>query len=53
MDEWLKEEVGREITELRERIVRLEVKVEELAKRVGSLSNYARELYGYLQKQSR
>jgi chromosome segregation ATPase len=43
-------EAGKEISELRERIVRLEVKVEELGKRLDNLSNYARELYNYLQK---
>ncbi len=43
-------EVGREITELRERVVRLEVKIEEITKRVDSLSTYAKDLYSYLQK---
>jgi len=46
-------EAGREALDLRERVVRLEVKVEELTKRIDSLSNYAKELYNYLQKQSR
>jgi hypothetical protein len=41
---------GKETIELRERVVRLEVKVEELSRRIDSLSNYARELYNYLQK---
>ncbi len=45
-----KESESREIIELRERIVRLEVKVEDLTKRFDSLSNYAKELYSYLQK---
>ena len=40
----------REVSELRERIVRLEVKVEDLTKRIDSLSNYTKELYEYLQK---
>ena len=47
------DEAGREISELRERVVRLEVKLEELGKRFDSLSNYTKELYNYLQKQSR
>ena len=42
----------REVTDLRERVVRLEVKLEELTKRIDSLANYTKELYGYLQKQS-
>jgi chaperonin cofactor prefoldin len=46
-------EAGRDVSDLRERVVRLEVKVEELSKRIDSLSNYAKELYNYLQKQSR
>ena len=40
----------REVSELRERIVRLEVKVEDHTKRIDSLSNYTKELYEYLQK---
>jgi len=39
-----------DLTELRERIVRLEVRLEELNKRVDSLASYAKELYNYLQK---
>jgi len=46
------EGVKKDVTELRERIVRLEVKVEELVKRVDSLANYAKEIYDYLQKQA-
>ncbi|UCE96944.1 MAG: hypothetical protein JSV51_05015 [Candidatus Bathyarchaeota archaeon] len=46
-------EAGREVSDLRERIVRLEVKVEELGKRFDSLSNYTKELYNYLQKKAR
>ena len=46
-------EAGRETSDLRERVVRLEVKVEELTKRIDSLSNYTKELYNYLQKQSK
>ena len=39
-----------EIVDIRERIVKLEMKVEELTKRVYSLSNYTKELYKYLQQ---
>ena len=40
-----------ELAELRERVVRLETKIEELGKRLDSMSKYLRELYEYLQKQ--
>lgn len=40
------------LTELRERVVRLEVKIEEFGKRMDNLSNYVKELYKYLQNQS-
>lgn len=43
-------ETGKEASNLLERVVRLEVKVEGLTKRLDSLSNYAKELYTYLQK---
>lgn len=46
------EDVKKEIVELRERTARLEVKVEEMSKRIDNLANYARELYNYLQKQT-
>jgi len=46
------EGIIREVTDLRERVVRLEVKLEELTKRIDSLANYTKELYNYLQKQS-
>ncbi len=46
------EDLKKEVTELRERVVRIEVKVEELAKRTDSIANYAKELYDYLQKQA-
>jgi hypothetical protein len=39
-----------EIVDIRERIVKLELKVEELTKRVDSQSNYMKELYKYLQQ---
>ena len=40
-----------DLAELRERVVRLETKMEELSKRLDSVSKYLRELYEYLQKQ--
>ncbi len=44
------ENIKKEVMELRERIVRVEVKTEELAKRVDSIANYIKQLYEYLQK---
>jgi len=41
-----------EISDIRERIVKLEVKVDELSKRVENMQNYLRELYKYLQQTS-
>lgn len=46
------EDVRKEVMELRERTVRLEVKVEELTKRIDSIANYSKQLYEYLQKQT-
>jgi len=46
------EDIVKEVMALRERIVRLEVKVEELAKRVDSIANYSKQLYEYLQTQT-
>jgi len=46
------EEIIEEVTDLRERGVRLEVKLEELTKRIDSLASYAKELYNYLHKQT-
>ncbi|MCK4440109.1 hypothetical protein KAU85_03905 [Candidatus Bathyarchaeota archaeon] len=46
------EDVRKEVMELRERVVRLEVKVEELTKRIDSIANYSKQLYEYLQKQT-
>lgn len=46
------EEIKKEVTNLRERVVRLEVKVEELTKRIDSIANYTKQLYEYLQKQT-
>ena len=40
-----------ELVELRERVVRLETKMEEVNKRIDGISKYLKELYDYLQKQ--
>jgi len=44
------DENRKEMMELRERVIKLEVKMEELTKRVDSVQNYTRELYNYLQQ---
>jgi len=44
-------ESKREITELRERVARLEVRLEEFNKRIDNLAKYARDLYDFLQKE--
>ena len=44
-------DVNKDVSELRERVTRLEVKIEELTKRLDKISDYAKELYNYLQKQ--
>jgi len=43
-------DVKKDMIELRERVVRLETKLEELTKRVDRLSKYTKDLYDYLQK---
>ncbi len=48
-----KEGLGSDVAELRERVARMEVKLEELSKRIDSFSKYARDLYDYLQKTKR
>jgi len=40
----------RDIAELRERVIRLEIQLAELSKRVESLSNYSRQLFEYLSR---
>jgi len=40
----------RDIAELRERVLRLEIQLSELSKRVESLSNYSRQLFEYLSR---
>ena len=47
------DDVKKENVELHERVARLEIKVEELTKRVDGIIKYIRELYGYLQKEHR
>ena len=39
--------------ELRERVLRLEIKMEEIQKKVDSLASYSRQLYDYLNRQQR
>jgi len=41
----------KEVTDLRERVVRLEVKIEEMNKRMDGFAKYMKDLYDYLQKQ--
>lgn len=41
-----------ELVDLRERIMKLEIKVEELTKRVDNIQNYMKQLYTYLQQSS-
>jgi prefoldin subunit 5 len=45
-------ERGTEISEIRERITKLEVRFDELNKRLDNVANYTRELYKYLQQSS-
>jgi prefoldin subunit 5 len=40
----------KEINDLRERVIRLEVQITEMNKRVEALSSYTRQLYEYLAK---
>jgi len=44
-------ELRDEINDLRERMVRLEVKIEETNKRMDGFAKYMKDLYEYLQKQ--
>ena len=39
--------------ELRERVLKLEIKMEEVQKKVDSLAGYSRQLYEYLNRQQR
>src|SRR4030042_3572551 len=40
-----------EVTELRERIMKLELKIDELNKRMDNMQNYMKQTYSYLQQQ--
>jgi polyhydroxyalkanoate synthesis regulator phasin len=46
------EACARDMVELRERVVKLEVQLAELTNRVESLSNYSPQLFEYLNKLS-
>jgi len=46
-----RDDVKGELDELRERVIRLETKIEEINKRLDSFAKYMKELYDYLQKQ--
>jgi prefoldin subunit 5 len=39
-----------ELVELRERIMKLELKVDDLTKRLDNVQNYMKQLYTYLQQ---
>lgn len=41
-----------ELVDLRERIMKLELKVEDLTKRMDNMQNYIKQLYTYLQQPS-
>ena len=41
-----------ELIELRERIMKLELKIEDLTKRMDNMQNYIKQLYTYLQQPS-
>ena len=49
----LSEEISRDLADLRERVVRLEVQLADVTKRLDSLNSYTRQLYEYLNKSSR
>jgi hypothetical protein len=44
---------GKDLADLRERVVRLEVQMAEITKRMETINSYTRQLYEYLNKQSR
>jgi predicted nucleic acid-binding Zn-ribbon protein len=44
-------DLRKEVVDLRERVVRLEVKMEEVNKRLDGFAKYMKDLYDYLQKQ--
>lgn len=41
---------AKDLSELRERVVRLEVQMTDVIKRLDSINNYTRQLYEYLNK---
>jgi hypothetical protein len=41
---------AKDLSELRERVVRLEVQMADVIKRLDSINNYTRQLYEYLNK---
>jgi len=43
----------RELSDLRERVVRLEVQMTEMSKKIEATHNYTRQLYEYLNQSSR
>ena len=45
-----KEGFERELVELREKVIRLEERLNELTKRLDALSNYTRQLYEHFAK---
>ena len=47
------ESSARDLSDLRERVVRLEVQLADVVKRLDSLTSYTRQLYEYLNKSSR
>jgi len=49
----MSDQTSKDLIELRERVVRLEVQMADILKRLDSLSNYSRQLYEYLNKSSR
>jgi hypothetical protein len=44
---------AKDLNDLRERVVRLEVQLADVVKRLDSLTSYTRQLYEYLNKSSR
>jgi predicted nucleic acid-binding Zn-ribbon protein len=44
---------GKDLADIRERIVRLEVQLADVIKRLDNLSSYTRQLYDYLNRSSR
>ena len=49
-EDFSEETYAKELADLRERIVRLEVQLAEVTKRVDALNNYTRQLFDYLNR---